>query len=503
MSIKPAFDYASRDYSNIQRDLLRRAEQVAPLWTDRDPSDFGMMLVDLWAYMGDVIHYYIDRVSKEAFIQTATQRESVLAFANLYDYSPDNRTSAEATVYIANIGSASANIPANTKFRVFHDDRYYAFHSALDTPVSAESTVEVTVYEGKRIDEETLTSSASGLPNQRYTLVANNVVPSTVQVFVYENGEEEEWLEYSSIANIPIGVPGFVVNINPEGRVEIVFGDRANGRIPPSGTLITISYTVSSGASGNIPDNAVILFENNPSSSLVIQGMSAATGGYDGEDVENIRKALQQIIRTQDRAVTLTDYRDLTLTIGGVYDAVVKYIPLYEFDPEYFPGVYENWIQITPLPLIENYLNLGGFSVDIPQTMIDEIYELFDLKGSAGMRVSVDTSIQLIKTDISVDLVVNPRYVTNWVVRDVESALNSLFTLSNITFGGYFTTGEIYREILSIDGVESAEITVLQYTDLDDTILDPSDPEAGIPANALIRKGTFTINSVGGINSSI
>ena len=59
----PGFDFASRDYENIRRDLLIRAERVLPDWTDRDPSDFTMLLVDLWAYMGDIMHYYIDRVS--------------------------------------------------------------------------------------------------------------------------------------------------------------------------------------------------------------------------------------------------------------------------------------------------------------------------------------------------------------------------------------------------------------------------------------------------------
>jgi hypothetical protein len=55
-----SFDYSSRDYSTIKSDLLARASRIAPEWTDRDPSDFGMVLVDLWSQMGDVLHYYVD-----------------------------------------------------------------------------------------------------------------------------------------------------------------------------------------------------------------------------------------------------------------------------------------------------------------------------------------------------------------------------------------------------------------------------------------------------------
>ena len=98
---RPGFDFASRDYSNIRRDLLARAERTVPEWTDRDPSDFSMVLVDMWAYMGDILHYYIDRAAGESFLDTATQKESVLALANLFDYKPRNRTAARATVYVS------------------------------------------------------------------------------------------------------------------------------------------------------------------------------------------------------------------------------------------------------------------------------------------------------------------------------------------------------------------------------------------------------------------
>ena len=60
----PAFNYASRTYSTIRQDLLNRAALVAPEWTDRDPSDFGMLFVDLWSYMGDIMNYYIDRAGR-------------------------------------------------------------------------------------------------------------------------------------------------------------------------------------------------------------------------------------------------------------------------------------------------------------------------------------------------------------------------------------------------------------------------------------------------------
>ena len=65
-----AFDYTSRDFANIKGDLLARASRVVPEWTTRDPGDFGVLLTDMWAQMGDVLHYYVDRAAGESFLAT-------------------------------------------------------------------------------------------------------------------------------------------------------------------------------------------------------------------------------------------------------------------------------------------------------------------------------------------------------------------------------------------------------------------------------------------------
>ena len=48
--------------------MLRLAQQRLPEWTDRSPADLGMLLVDLFAYMGDIVVYYQDRIASEMFL---------------------------------------------------------------------------------------------------------------------------------------------------------------------------------------------------------------------------------------------------------------------------------------------------------------------------------------------------------------------------------------------------------------------------------------------------
>ena len=83
------FDNTARDYSSIRTNLATRAASSLPEWSGNDSSDFMSTLIDLWAYSADIMHYYIDRASTEAFLGTATQRSSVVSLANLYGYVPN------------------------------------------------------------------------------------------------------------------------------------------------------------------------------------------------------------------------------------------------------------------------------------------------------------------------------------------------------------------------------------------------------------------------------
>ncbi len=56
-------DYSSRDYVSIFNDLSTRIPNYLPEWTSTSMSDFGMVLLQMFAYVGDIIGYYEDRLS--------------------------------------------------------------------------------------------------------------------------------------------------------------------------------------------------------------------------------------------------------------------------------------------------------------------------------------------------------------------------------------------------------------------------------------------------------
>ena len=110
----PQIDYTSRDYTAIRNDLVNLIDNFAPQWTSRDASDFGIVLIELFSYMGDMLNYYIDRAANEAFLSSATQRETVINIARLLNYTPSNALPASGTVKFFNTNASNAVIPKGT-----------------------------------------------------------------------------------------------------------------------------------------------------------------------------------------------------------------------------------------------------------------------------------------------------------------------------------------------------------------------------------------------------
>ncbi|MBZ4420178.1 hypothetical protein [Myxococcus sp. RHSTA-1-4] len=79
-------DYEARDFQSLRRALLDFASQRHPRWADRLEADAGVMVAELLSALGDELSYYQDRLAREAYLETATQRRSLRRHVGLVDY---------------------------------------------------------------------------------------------------------------------------------------------------------------------------------------------------------------------------------------------------------------------------------------------------------------------------------------------------------------------------------------------------------------------------------
>ena len=105
-------DYTARDFWSFRRALLDFASQRYPKWQDRLEADVGNMLAEVMSALGDEFAYNQDRIGREAYIETATQRRSLRRHASLVDYHIHDGLGATAWLdFVVNFAGA---IPAGT-----------------------------------------------------------------------------------------------------------------------------------------------------------------------------------------------------------------------------------------------------------------------------------------------------------------------------------------------------------------------------------------------------
>lgn len=492
-----AFDYSSRDYSTIKADLLARASRVAPDWTDRNPSDFGMVMVDLWAHMGDVIHYYVDRAAGESVLPTATQRESVLAFANLLDYIPSGRTSAQGTVTLTNTGTADVSIPEYTRLIARYDDDTYQLYVTEDYTITAGNTVSVNVNEGYIVNApaETLTTGSSGRSGQRYTLSNSGAVRDSIVITVYEDGVTPTiYRRVDRLSNAVVGDRVFSVRTSATGATQIVFGTEVRGFIPPAGALIEVVYAYSSGDDGNLPADSVYAFRDSTPVGVVITSSSAMVGGVDEETIASLKTSIPTFASSQRRAVTEFDFVSLTVGIDGISKAAVNYIP----NPA--GGASAGNASVVVYPQINrssDYLTTTDTSQTVSADTQQTVVNTLQPRTMLGIDVVSATSIDWTPIHLNVTVNLADNVVALYAKRDVEDIIDALFAFNSVTFGQTMSLGTFYRFIHSVYGVNYAVI------DRFDTGTGTSvQTSITVDDLSLPKKGTVVVTVIGGITST-
>lgn len=480
-----SINYSSRDYDSIRQDLFRRAEQILPEWTARNTPDFGVLFVDLWAYFADVLHYYVDRAAGEAFIDTATQKEALLSLASLFDYEPQLQTSATATVTV--IGE---NIPAGETVVIPEGTVFVApattenpivyFTSTQSASASASTNAIINVVEGQAVLNETVGTS-NGSANQRFSLFYSNAVGDSVEVFVNEGvvvSGQPSAVQYQYVNKLIDSVATdrvFTLSINSNNETEIVFGNGISGKIPSAGKAVVVNYRRGVGVKGNVLANRITQIQNSPSQYISKILSTSATGGSDSESLESLRVNIPAAFSSQDRAVSLSDYQTLSLRIAGVAKGTASY------------DSGTSTVTVYAVPFQSDYLNISGSSISVSSELRDNVVAFYEPRQMIGASVTAASAIDLTAVNVTATVYVLDGYVASKVQDSVELALDNLFRFENVFFNQTLSKGQIYRTILEVAGVDYVTISL------------PSTETVTSGQYGLLKKGTYTISTVGGV----
>ena len=169
------------------------------------------------------------------------------------------------------------------------------------------------------VTDEELGISA-GIPGQRFTLARRPVVPANDPAVVEVAGPDgwEEWAEVADFAESGPEDRHFGLDISSG---EIRFGPsvrladgllRNFGAVPPKNARLRMrAYRTGGGRKGNVSTRALTVLKSSIPFVAKVENRRPASGGVDGEDLENAKVRGPISLRTRGRAVTTEDYAHL------------------------------------------------------------------------------------------------------------------------------------------------------------------------------------------------
>lgn len=475
-------DYTSRDYASIRADLIERIRTRLPAWAGDDESDFGLALVEAFAYMGDLMSYYIDRAANESTLTTATRRASVLALAADLGYTPSGYSPATVTMKFQNTSaSTSYTIPAGTRVTASIE----VGDALLSIPFETDAAVTVAagaVGSVAATQGETVTGAdgygeslgvSDGTPSQVFTLDYPSVSIESVQVYVYDGVNYYPWTRVDYLTDYSPLTRVYRVAENADGYYDIEFGDGVSGLVPSQSHVVYASYRKVDGTQGNIPSLASEYWDIEyvpgltSSQVTVLSGNVsayndvAATGGTDPEATDAIRANAPQFFRAANRAVALEDYRSLALGVTNCGKANAS-----------AASPASVLLAVAPARSLGEAEEYPGFSAYVDATNTGTLAtELTNLKTAVATALAPATLAGVTLT------VVNPKYVHLVIevsasivsgVRTadaealIQQALLSAFDYANADFGGEVYVADVISAVSRLGVTKTVSVTTLR-----------------------------------------
>ena len=278
-------------------------------------------------------------VTNEAFIDSATLRENVVALARNIGYLPRSRKASKATISffvdVTDITPAPATLtlnkgPVAASSGTLGNSAYtFVILEDITVPVVTDTEGNATanfndieIYEGTLLTSEFTFNTR--IANQKFVLPNTGIDTDLINVVVRGNSSATTGVKYSvqdSLFDITGNSNVYFLQEIADERYEVFFGDGIFGKALEEGNFITVDYVVSDGDSANGVSSFVfsgnLTYIRNAIQYSVTTGVSLISttiqslGGENIETVESVKKFAPKVYASQNRAVSASDYETL------------------------------------------------------------------------------------------------------------------------------------------------------------------------------------------------
>lgn len=310
---------------------------------------------------------------------------------------------------------------------------------------------------------------AEGVPAQRFPLRHRPVVRGDRALdHVVEVGGPDGWEPWAQVEDFAASGPGDRHFVLEDRAGEVVFGPavreadgrlRHYGAVPPKGAAVRLrGYRTGGGERGNVARDAISVLKSSIPYVASVTNRVAATGGTDGEDLENAKVRGPLLLRTRQRAVTAEDYENLARAAAPEVGRV-------RCVPAGGGGADDGGVRVLLVPAVDDR---DDGHVEFHELMVgDDVFErvagYLDERRTIGARVMVQPP-DYVGLTVVTRLRARAGADTRAVERDAVAALHRWFHPlrggpdgAGWPFGRSIVTGEVYVVLQRVEGVEFVE----------------------------------------------
>lgn len=432
--------FVDYDFDSLVQELTTKLQNKSEVWKDTFRSGTGQMLIELFAYIANLVLFYVERRAEEGYIQTASIRSSVINLVKLLNFTPKRATSSGGSLVFSITSAHTKNIFI-PKWTEAQNSSGLKFVTSVDGVIlTGQTSVSVPAIQGFRKEIEVI---SSGKADQEVLISSIKVENNTTKVFI----NDVEWTKVSSFFESLPESEHYKLQVELDETINIIFSNGKQGKIPPLNSTIKVQYVETEGVKGNIFSPNIITTLNSQlfDSDAVVQTVTVTNsvnflGGDDPEDIEEIREEAPKVFKTGDRGVTKADIIAILFTFAGVADATAW------GENEESPPNFNLFNTVRIITILQNWaLPDANFKIILADqlralALITVKYEFID-------PVIIDVVPTL-------DIKINPAFSLATVQSSVETTLTNEFILGSTTkLGVSKRISDVVAAVDNTDGV--------------------------------------------------
>ena len=561
MAITKNIKYLNKDFSEFRASLVDYAKTYFPTtYNDFSPASPGMMIIEMAAYVGDVLSFYLDNQVQENYLQFARQSNNLFELAYMFGYKPN-----VTGVAVVNMDFYQ-KVPAKLSGGSYVPDFDYALSIGANSTVTNTSNISFLIN-----DPVDFTVSSSGDPTEitvyqvagnipQYFLLKKNrkAISATINTTTFSfsspikfntieiggsnligildcvDSQGNNWYEvdylgqemiYDSIKNTNVNDPNlsqysgdtpyllklkktqyrFTTRLRNSSTLQIQFGagttndsdeeiipnpDNVGIGLPfeqtklttayspsnflytktygiaPSNTTLTFRYLTGGGVNANVSSNTLTTLNGNVKflnsnlnpvtandifASLAVTNPEAASGGGDGDSIEEIRQNSSANFASQQRNVTQDDYLVRALSMPARYGEISKaYI-----EPTKAQSLYSGEAAgILDLYILTYDINkkLNTASYALKQNLATYLSQYRMINDAINIKDAF-----IINIGVNFDIITLPNFNSNEVLTKCITTLQEYFNISNWQINQPIILRNIYTLLDRVEGVQTVK----------------------------------------------